>query len=218
MKKGDLFKKVPYLAYLYINYHSIIDSCYYLLLLHEIWSKTKTFIPILRHHYQITKNSTNNVLQKLRVKMNLKKSIFKNVRVIIFTTELKLKILILVIFYWIKSHMKIFWFMTFYKKTFVGAKPLRISFDKIDGIFTVFDGNRYFVLFDSENYDAIYNRTRYLLSVKSGFIYLIVLNYPRVKIDSYDSLLLEKTFWIMLWYSLSQFLIKIKITTIITYS
>ena len=67
-------------------------------------------------------------------KSELKKSIIKNVFVIIFTTDLKLKILILVIFYWIKSHMKMFWFMTFYKKIFVGAKPLRVSFDKIDGM------------------------------------------------------------------------------------
>ena len=38
---------------------------------------------------------------------------------------------------------------------------------KIDGFIRVYDGSRYLVLFALEEYDAIYNRIRYLiLSVK----------------------------------------------------
>ena len=44
-----------------------------------------------------------------------------------------------------------------------------------------------------EKYDAIYNRIRYLLEVKSGIIYVTSHNYARMKIGSYDSLPLEKT-------------------------
>ena len=38
-----------YFTHLFINYHSIIDSCWYLLLPNKIFVKTKTFIAILRH-------------------------------------------------------------------------------------------------------------------------------------------------------------------------
>ena len=43
-----------------------------------------------------------------------------------------------------------------------------MRFDKIDGFIRVCDGTRYLVLFGSEKYDAIYNRIRYLIGVKSG--------------------------------------------------
>ena len=33
------------------------------------------------------------------------------------------------------------------------------------------DGTRYIILFGSENYDAIYDRNRYLISLKSGITY-----------------------------------------------
>ena len=46
-----------------------------------------------------------------------------------------------------KNHSKIFWFTTFHKKTLMGAKPLCIRFDKIDGFIRVYDGTRYLVLF-----------------------------------------------------------------------
>ena len=39
---------------------------------------------------------------------------------------------------------------------------------------------------------AIYNRIRYLTSQKSDITYVIFHNYSRIKIDSYDSLRLEK--------------------------
>ena len=79
-------------------------------------------------------------------------------------------------------------------KTFIGAKPLSIRFDKVNEFIRVYDGTRYLVLFGSEKYDAIYNRIRYLISQKSGITYVFSHNHASVKIDSYDSLALEKTF------------------------
>ena len=49
-------------------------------------------------------------------------------------------------------------------KTLIGAKPLRIEFDKVDESIRVYDGTRYEILFGAEKYDSIYNRIRYLIS------------------------------------------------------
>ena len=57
----------------------------------------------------------------------------------------------------------------------------------------VSDWTRYLVLFVSEKYDSIYDRIRYLISVKSCITYIISLNYATIKVHSYDSLPLEKT-------------------------
>ena len=43
-------------------------------------------------------------------------------------------------------------------KTLIGAKPLRIRFDKIDGFIRIYDGNKHLVLLGLEKYDSIYNR------------------------------------------------------------
>ena len=51
-------------------------------------------------------------------------------------------------------------------KTLFGSKPLCIRFDEVERFVRVYDGIRYLVLFDSEQYNAIYNRIRYLLSQK----------------------------------------------------
>ena len=74
-------------------------------------------------------------------------------------------------------------------KNLIGAKPLRTRFDKVDG---AYDGTRYLVLFGLEKYDAICNRIRYLIGQKSGITYIISHNYPKIKIDSCNSLPLEK--------------------------
>ena len=42
-------------------------------------------------------------------------------------------------------------------KTFMGAKPLRIRFDKIDGFIKIYDGTRYLVLFGPDRYDEIFD-------------------------------------------------------------
>ena len=68
------------------------------------------------------------------------------------------------------------------------AKPSRVRCDKIDGFTRVYDGTRYSVLFGSEKDDSIYNWIRYLITVKRGIKYIISHNYPKTKVDSYNSL------------------------------
>ena len=75
-------------------------------------------------------------------------------------------------------------------KTLIDTKPLCITFNKADGFTTFYNGSRYLVLFGSEKYNAIYNRIRYLISLKSSITYVISHNYARIKIDV---LPLEKT-------------------------
>ena len=70
----------------------------------------------------------------------------------------------------------------------IGTKPLRISFDEIDGFIRICDGNRYLSLLGSESYDDIYNKIIYLRSLKSGITY--VFSHFHVKIN--DFLLQEK--------------------------
>ena len=77
-------------------------------------------------------------------------------------------------------------------KSLIDSKPLLIRFDKIYGFIRDYDGPRYLVLFGSEKYDSTYNRIRYLLNIKSGIKYIIHNNYAKIKVDSYDSLTVEK--------------------------
>ena len=77
-------------------------------------------------------------------------------------------------------------------KILIGKKPLRIGFDKIDGFIRVYDGTRHLVLFGPEKYNGTYDRIRYLISLKSGITYAISHNFAKIKIDSCDSVLLEK--------------------------
>ena len=72
-----------------------------------------------------------------------------------------------------------------------GAKPLRIRFDRVDGFIRVYDGIRYLVLFDPEKYDVTCNKIIYPIGIKSGIIYIIYLNYTKIKVVSSDSLSLE---------------------------
>ena len=82
--------------------------------------------------------------------------------------------------------------MTFHTKSLIGAKPLRIKFDQVDGFVKVYDGTRYLALFGGEKLDFIYNRIRYVKGAKSGITYVFSHNYSKIKVDSYDSLPLEK--------------------------
>ena len=72
------------------------------------------------------------------------------------------------------------------------AKPLRIRFDKRDGFIAVYDGTRYLVLLGPEKYGAFYNSIRHLISQVKGIKYVFFHNYARIKVDSYDSVPLEK--------------------------
>ena len=78
-------------------------------------------------------------------------------------------------------------------KTLIDTKPVHIRLDKIDRFIRVYDGTRYLMLFGSKRYEFMYNRIRYLLSVKSGIRYFISHTYAKIKVDTYDSLPLEKT-------------------------
>ena len=53
-------------------------------------------------------------------------------------------------------------------------------------------GTRYLVLFGPGKYDVIFIRIRYLIGVKSG-TYVIFHFYAKIKVNSYESLPLEKT-------------------------
>ena len=70
---------------------------------------------------------------------------------------------------------------------------MHIRPDKVDGYITVYDGNRYLVLFGPEKYNEINNKIRYISKKKNGIKYVISHNYARIKVDLYDSLPLEKT-------------------------
>ena len=80
-------------------------------------------------------------------------------------------------------------------KSLSDYKPFRIRVDKIDVFIRVYDGTRYLVLFGSEKYDSIYDRIRYLISVKSDITITSIIshNYATTNVYSYDSLRLEKT-------------------------
>ena len=77
-------------------------------------------------------------------------------------------------------------------KTLIGAKPLHSRFDKNDGFIRACDRTRYLVIFGAGKYDFIYNRIIYIIGVKSGITYVISHNYVNTKVDSHDSLPLEK--------------------------
>ena len=57
--------------------------------------------------------------------------------------------------------------MTFHYKTLIGAKPL---FNKVNGFIRGCDGTKYLVLFGLKKYNAIYDKIRYLIGLKSGFL------------------------------------------------
>ena len=77
-------------------------------------------------------------------------------------------------------------------KTLIGAKSLHIRFDKIDRFIKIYDETWCLIVFGSEIYDAIYNRIRDLICLKSSVTYVFSHYYPKIKVDSYDSLPIEK--------------------------
>ena len=90
-----------------------------------------------------------------------------------------------------KSQENIFIYDISYK-TLIDPKPLRIRFDEIDGFIRIYDRTRYLTLFGSEKYEAIYNRIRCLISLKSAITYIFSHYFAKIKVDSYDSLPIEK--------------------------
>ena len=66
----------------------------------------------------------------------------------------------------------------------MSAKSLHIRFGKINGFLKICGGIRYLVLYDHEKINAIYDRSRYLISEKSGVKDSINHNFARIRIDS----------------------------------
>ena len=64
--------------------------------------------------------------------------------------------------------------------------------DKIDGIIRIYNGIRYLTSFDTKIYDAIYDKIRYLISIKSGIKYIFSHYFAKIKVDSYDFLPIGK--------------------------
>ena len=60
-------------------------------------------------------------------------------------------------------------------KTSIGAKPLHIRFDKIDGFIQIHDKVRYLVLFDYSYCDEICDKIKYLISEKSGIQIVLII-------------------------------------------
>ena len=69
---------------------------------------------------------------------------------------------------------------------------MRIWLEKIDGFIKIYDKISYLVLFALERYNAIDDRINYLISEKSGVTYNINHNFARIRIDSCNSLPIEK--------------------------
>ena len=77
-------------------------------------------------------------------------------------------------------------------KTSKGTKTLRIRFDKIDGFIKSHDKIKYLVLFNYRYCDKICDKITYLISEESRTTDSINHNFARIRIDSYDSLPIEK--------------------------
>ena len=72
----------------------------------------------------------------------------------------------------------------------MGAKPLRIKFNKVDGFIKVYDRIIYLVLFDYGWFGG--DRIKYFMNEKSGITDSINHNFGRIRNNSYHSLPIEK--------------------------
>ena len=91
-----------------------------------------------------------------------------------------------------KSYENILIYDVLYK-TLIGTKTLHIMFDKVDGFIRDYDLSKYLVLFTLEKHNAIFDRIRYLLGLKSNITYAFSHNYAKIKIGSDDDLPLRET-------------------------
>ena len=107
------------------------------------------------------------------------------------------------------------------------AKPLRINFDKVNGVIRIYNGISYLKLFYSDNeiyyginsiiHSAIFDRINYLISEKSGITDGINPNFTRIRIDSYSSLPIKKALIFHNVIILIKSVVPIKVTTTIIY-
>ena len=78
-------------------------------------------------------------------------------------------------------------------KTLTGPKPLCIRLDEIDGFVRVSRSEfRHLVLFDNGLFDKICDKIKYLISEKIGITDSINHNFRKIRIDSYNSVPIEK--------------------------
>ena len=75
------------------------------------------------------------------------------------------------------NRWKIIW--KYFVQALIGAKLLRISFDRVNGFIRVYDRNRYLLLFGPKKFDTIYNKFRYLITQKSNISCIIYHNYAK---------------------------------------
>ena len=95
-----------------------------------------------------------------------------------------------------KSYENVLVYSISYKQ-FMDAKPLCIRFDNVDGIMKIYNGIKYLDLsnsyrINSRIYNTIFDKINYLISEKNGISDSINHNFPIIRIDSYNSLLIEK--------------------------
>ena len=77
-------------------------------------------------------------------------------------------------------------------KTLIGAKPIHM-FYKVDGVMTGYDGEKYLELFGLAKHDAIFDRIRYIIGLKSRLTYVFSYKYAKIKFKSDDGLPVEET-------------------------
>ena len=77
-------------------------------------------------------------------------------------------------------------------KFFMGSIPLRIRFDKTDGFIKIYDGIRYLVILGHIWFDETCDSIKYLISEKNGITDSIKHTFARIRIDSNNSLPIEK--------------------------
>ena len=80
-----------------------------------------------------------------------------------------------------KSHENIFIY-DISSKTLIDPKPLCIRLDKIDGLIRIYSGTLYSKLFASKKYDAIHDRSRYFISLKSSIKYIFSHYFAKIKV------------------------------------
>ena len=73
-----------------------------------------------------------------------------------------------------KSNKQTFWFTTLHMKLWLVQNFCVLASTKWMDLLEFNDGTRYLILFGTEKYDSIYNRTRYLTGIKNGITYVVL--------------------------------------------
>ena len=83
-----------------------------------------------------------------------------------------------------KNHTKKILIYCIPYKTLIGSKVWRIRFKKVA---------RYLTFFCSKNYDPIYDRIAYFVSLKINSTYIFSHYFEKIMVNSYGPLTIEKT-------------------------